>query len=126
MTTVSVPERKRGTLLTGILLLMLIANAWTIYHSLNSINNSLGQGSTGWETVSLPFMLLTGLAIANLFALGLLWRWQMDGLYLCIIVSLSAFAMNLIVGVPIMTILPEALGTVVLSALVIQRQNLFS
>jgi hypothetical protein len=126
MTTVTLPERKRGALLTGFLILMLIANVWTIYRYIVIIDDWLRHSDPNWNRFGAPFVLLTVLAAVNVVGVVLLWQWRIVGLYLFIAVSLIAFVINLILGVPLITALIGLIGMVILYALVNAKREMFS
>jgi hypothetical protein len=122
----STETRERGWLLTGWLIFMFIANAYTLFTYATTIQDWLSHSDPRWDQFGWAFVVFAIGAALNVIATIALWRWKIWGLYLFAATSIIALILNIIVGVPIIAALLGLVGFVIVYVLVNQRRAYFS
>jgi hypothetical protein len=115
-------EKKRGTWLTILLILMLIANLFTAltYFLLNKIVMS------AYPNVSIIIWYIYGaIALANFICVIFLFMWKKWPFFALCVTTLGAFIMNLIIGTKVYLAIIGLMGIIILYFSMKSRWNLF-
>src|SRR5688500_17923755 len=115
MSTLQMQER--GGCLTAWLLVMLLANGFTVISYLFGFTTMQQVYPTVHPVI---FVLLAGLGIVNLASVYGLWTWKKWGFYLFAISASVVLVINLSIGIPI---LPALLGLVGIGLLWLLLRN---
>lgn len=106
----------RGLPLTGWLAFMLLANVWTVYRYgmiiYDLVDHMAFDGIAQW---ALP--LLATLSVVNVAAIILLWFWRKIGLYTLVASSAIALVVNMMLQVPLTSMLLGLVGLIILWSL---------
>jgi hypothetical protein len=119
--TQAMQMRERGLLLSAWLVFVALANAWTLYRLIVTIEDLLTHSDPRWERIGWALVMSAIGCVLNFVAVLALWRWKRWGLYLFIAVALVGVVINLILGVPLVTTLIGVVGVVILIVLVQSR-----
>jgi hypothetical protein len=122
----SLETPKRGWVLSGWLIFMVVANAWTVFNYIGIINDFVQHSDPRFTgVVQWSFPLLAVLGVVNVGAAIALWTWRPVGLYIFAATSVIALIINLMLNVPIQASLLGLGGLLIVWLLVRSRWQYF-
>ena len=116
-------EPVRGGCLTAFLIFMIIVNALTAI--LYIVQHEVIAKSFPALHPAL-IAVLTLATVVNIFLAIAVWKWKKWGVYGFVIVAIFAFAINMYVGVPVISAFIGLLGPIILALLVRPKWKFFS
>ena len=120
---VNTQAQERGGCLTAWLIVVLIANALIAFYYLTS-SAALQQVYPGVSSV--VFLLLAVIGVVNIASAIGLWTWHKWGFYLFAVTSVVTLAINISIGLPVISSLTGLIGVAILWYLLRNKWQAFA